>query len=86
MTTKTDVKQEKVAHSNQTDALETIDLTLRIICEPADAARFPPVSTVMQEICRGVAETLALNGRFYIAPVRIVWNPDSQAGHAAGSE
>lgn len=85
MTTETDAKQEEVANSNQTDALETVDLTLRIICEPADAARFPPVSTVMQKICRRVAETLELNGRFYIAPVRIVWNPDSRAGHAAGS-
>jgi len=85
MTTEADIKQEAIADDNQIDALETVDLTLRIICEPANPARFPLASTVMQAVCRAVAETLELNGRFYIAPVRIVWNPDSQAGHAAGS-
>jgi len=82
MTTEADDKQEAVADDNQIDALETVDLTLRIICEPADAARFPPPSTVMQTICRAVAETLELNGRFYIAPICIAWNPDSQKGNA----
>jgi len=82
MTTEADDRQDVVADENQTDALETVDLTLRIICEPADAARFPPVSTVMQTICRGIAETLELNGRFHIAPVRIAWNPDSEKNYA----
>ena len=86
MTTEVDDKQEAVADDNQTDALETVDLTLRIICEPADAARFPPPSTVMQTICRAVAETLELNGRFYIAPVRIAWNPDNQEEHTGDDD
>ena len=82
MTTEIDAKQDAVASDTQIDTLETIDLTLRIMCEPANAARFPPASTVMQAVCRAVAETLELNGRFYIAPVRIAWNPDSQEENA----
>ena len=82
MTTEADDKQDAVADDNQTDALETVDLTLRIICEPTDAARFPLASTVMQAVCRAVAEKLELNGRFYIAPVRIAWNPDSEKDYA----
>ncbi len=78
MTTEADDKQESVADDNQIDELETIDLTLRIICEPADAARFPHPSMTMQAVCRAVAENLELNGRFYIAPVRIAWNPEGQ--------
>jgi hypothetical protein len=46
------------------DDLHTIDLTLRITCEPADAARFPLSSAIMRATCRAVAEALALNGRF----------------------
>ena len=78
MTIETDDKQESVADDNQIDELETIDLTLRIICEPADAARFPHPSMTMQSVCRAVAENLELNGRFHIAPVRIAWNPEGQ--------
>ena len=86
MTTEANDKEEEVADDNQIDTLETIDLTLRIICEPADAAHFPPASTVMQAVCRAVAETFELNGHFYIAPVRIAWNPDSEKGNAADDD
>ena len=55
------------------DELKTIDLTLRITCEADDAARFPPPSSTMQAVCRAVAEVLALDGRFYVAPITIKW-------------
>ena len=72
-------EQEHAADSDSPlDNLEEIELTLRIICEPADAARFPHPSMTMQAVCRAVAENLELNGRFHIAPVRIAWNPEGQ--------
>ena len=58
MTIEADDKQEVVVDDNQIDELETIDLTLRIICEPDDAARFPHPSMTMQVVCRAVAEKL----------------------------
>ena len=60
------------------EALKTIDLTLRITCESADASQFPPPPPTMQAVCRAVAETLGLNGRFYVAPVTIRWQPESR--------
>lgn len=57
--------------------LETIDLTLRIICEPTDAARLPPSSETMRAVCQVVAETLGLNGRFHVGPSAIAW-PDRE--------
>jgi hypothetical protein len=53
--------------------LETIDLTLRIICEPDDAARFALSSEAMRATCRAVADALMLNGRFHVAPSVIAW-------------
>ena len=68
------------------EELKTIDLTLRIPCEADDAARFPPPSSTItsaslstrQAVCRAVAETLGLDGRFYVAPVSIEWQPESR--------
>jgi hypothetical protein len=53
--------------------LETIDLTLRINCEPADVARFALSSEAMRATCRAVAEALMLNGRFHVAASVIAW-------------
>jgi hypothetical protein len=64
------------------EALKTIDLTLRITCESADASRFPPPSPTMQAVCRAVAETLGLDGRFYVAPISIRWQPEGQGEHS----
>jgi hypothetical protein len=64
------------------ETLKTIDLTLRITCEAADAARFPPPSPTMQAVCRAVAETLALGGRFYVAPITIKWQPENREEHS----
>ena len=63
------------------DELNTIDLTLRITCEAEDAARFPPPSSTMQAVCRAVAEALALNGRFYVAPITIKWPTGEGENH-----
>ncbi|MCC6607944.1 MAG: hypothetical protein IT327_32360 [Anaerolineae bacterium] len=64
------------------DDLQTIDLTLRITCEPADAARFPLSAATMRATCRAVAEALALNGRFYVALLAVSWPASSQLDEA----
>lgn len=61
------------------DGLHTIDLTLRITCEAADAARFPLPAATWREVCRAVAETLALDGRFTVAPQAISWPSRTEA-------
>jgi hypothetical protein len=54
-------------------ALQTIELTLRIVCEPDDAASFPLASAQSRAVCQAVAEALELQGRFYVSPRATVW-------------
>lgn len=53
--------------------LHTIDLTLRIVCEPGDAIRVALSGTELYAVCRTVAEALMLNGRFHVAPHSVTW-------------
>ena len=52
---------------------QTIELTLRIVCEPGDAASFPLTSAQSRAVCQAVAEALELQGRFYVSPRATVW-------------
>ncbi len=61
------------------EGLEQIELTFHIVCEPEDAMR---LALLKPETSRGlskaVAETLALTGRFHVAPLRIVWTREEE--------
>ncbi len=61
------------------EGLEQIQLTFHIVCEPEDAMRLallkPETSRVLS---KSVAETLALTGRFHVAPLRIVWTREEE--------
>lgn len=63
--------------------LHTIDLTLRIICEPADATRIALSGASLGAVCQAAADALALDGRFYVAPRSITWVSRGETGEEA---
>jgi hypothetical protein len=73
--------------------LHTIDLTLRIVCEPDDAMRVALSGTELYAVCRAVAEALTLDGhfdklsasRFHVAPHSITWVTRGGANEADGA-
>ncbi|MBK8986273.1 MAG: hypothetical protein IPM39_09355 [Chloroflexi bacterium] len=73
--------------------LHTIDLTLRIVCEPDDAVRVALSGTELYAVCRAVSETLGLNGHFdklsagcfHVAPHSVTWVTGGGADEGEGT-
>jgi hypothetical protein len=65
--------------------LHTIDLTLRIVCEPDDAIRVALSGTELYAVCRAVSETLGLNGRFHVVPHSATWVTGGGADEGEGA-